>query len=219
MDQYQADAAYYGLIRGGAKGWYEGLTDKPTVISKGRNWGDLHNMFPESKIFVLVRDLRDVVESFDRVNSKFFALSTLGEGDIPYNSMPEEQKFSYHFEFDNALKEALYREVRKYMLLFPQNRSKIKFIRYEDLLKEPKQSLENIYSFLEMDYFDHDLNNIQQSEMFEHDNAYFTEKTDHKTKPQLFSWKEPVRMLSEEFHRNVVKNHVWFYESFYPEVL
>jgi hypothetical protein len=219
MDQYQADAAYTGLIRGAAQGWYEGLTTKPNVISKARNWGDLHHLFPESKTLVIVRDLRDIVESFDRVNSKLGAMSTLGDGDVLYNSMPVEQKYSYHFHFDNALKEALEREVKKYMLLFKQDRSKIKFIRYEDLLKDPVQSLDNIYDFLGMDRFEHDLNNIQQSEMKEHDNAYFAEKTDHKTKPQLMGWKEPTRILGDEFHANVVREHAWFYEAFYPEVL
>ena len=219
MEQYQADAAYTGLIRGGAQGWYSGLTDKPTVISKARNWGDLHHIFPESKILVVVRDLRDVVESFDKLNSRLGALSTLGDGDILYNSMPEEQKFSYHFNFDNSLNEALNREVRKFMLLFTQNRSRIKFIRYEDLLKDPKQLLGNIYRFLEMEYYDHDLNNIQQQSMFEHDNAYFAEKTDHKIQSKIMPWKEPNRVLSDTFHSNVIKENLWFYESFYPEVL
>lgn len=219
MDQYQANAAYRGLVRGGAQGWYEGLTKKSTVISKGRNWGDLHHLFPESKILVVVRDLRDIVESFDRVNTKLDTLSSLSNSDILYNSMPTEQKFSYYFDEDSSLKVALSAEVKKYMHLFSDNRHKIKFVRYEDFIKDPIQMLHNIYDFLDLEYYEHDLNNIQQSAMFEHDGAYFSEKTDHKTHPKLFEWKEPTRILGDEFHKNVIERNLWFYQGFYPEVL
>jgi sulfotransferase len=217
MNQYQANNAYRGLIQGGAQGWYSELTDKPVVISKGRNWGTLHHIFPDSKILVIVRDLRDVIESFDKLNKKLDTFCTLGQDDIPYNSMPEAQKYSYYFNFENSMKDALDAEIKKYTLLF--NTNKIKFIRYEDLLKDPIQMLHNIYDFLGMEYYKHDLNNIQQSELFEHDNAYFAEKTDHKVELKLKTWSDPVRGLSDEFHDNVVKNNLWFYNSFYPEVL
>jgi sulfotransferase len=219
MDQYQANAAYRGLIRGAAEGWYQGLTDKPNVISKCRGWANLHHLFPESKALVLVRDLRDVAESFDKVNRKLDTLCSLSESDVPYNSMPTEQKFSFYFHEQSSVKEAMIGEVKKFMLLFQDNRSKIKFIRYEDLLKDPIQMLHNIYDFLGMEYYKHDLNNIQQSEMIEHDNAYFAEKTDHKTHPKMLPWNEPIRTLGDEFHDNVIKEHLWFYKSFYPEVL
>ena len=79
--------------------------------------------------------------------------------------------------------------------------------------------LKRIYEFLGLESFQHDLNNIQQSHMFEHDNAYFREKTDHHTKPSLLPWKEPTRKLSDNFHNKVVKENEWFYRSFYPDVI
>jgi hypothetical protein len=66
--------------------------------------------------------------------------------------------------------------------------------------------------------FQHDLNNIEQSSMFEHDNAYFMEKTSHRTKPTLVPWKEPVRVLSDKFHEKIIQENAWFYKSFYPDV-
>jgi hypothetical protein len=55
--------------------------------------------------------------------------------------------------------------------------------------------------------------------MFEHDNAYFRERTDHRTHPSMLPWREPQRALSESFHQQVVQNNQWYYRSFYPEVL
>lgn len=219
MSCEQADNAVYGMTMGATKGWYEGLTNKPIVISKSRSWTNLHHLFPNNKIIVTVRDLRDIVESFDRVNNKIKALHTFGDGNILYGSMTETEKYQYHFNEMNAFSSALKHEIMKYIELFKTQPGRIKFVRYEDLLKDPIFMLQRIYDFLCLEYFEHDLNNIQQSALFEHDNAYFREKTDHHTKPALLPWKDPERKLSKNFHEKIVNQNIWFYKSFYPEVL
>lgn len=219
MSCEQADDAVYGMAMGATRGWYEGITDKPTVISKSRHWSGLHHLFPNAKILVTVRDLRDIVESFDRVNDKIKALHTFGDDHTLYGSMSETEKYAYHFQETNSFSATLRHEIPKYVDLFQQDPSRVKFVRYEDLLRDPNYMLKRIYDFLGLQSFDHDLNNIQQSHMFEHDNAYFREKTDHHTKPTLMPWKEPTRKLSEGFHKRVVEENPWFYRSFYPDVV
>lgn len=219
MSCEQADSAMHGMALGATKGWYEGLTNKPVVISKSRQWSNLHHLFPNTKILVTVRDLRDIVESFDRVNNKIKALHTFGDNNILYGSMTETEKYHYHFKEVNAFSATLRHEIPKYIDLFKNNPKRIKFIRYEDLLKEPVYMLQRICDFLGLEYFEHDLNKIEQSALFEHDNAYFREKTDHHTKPSLLPWKEPQRVLSDNFHKKIVNENTWFYKSFYPEVL
>lgn len=219
MSCEQADNAVYGMAMGATKGWYEGLTNKPVVISKSRSWTNLHHLFPNNKILVTVRDLRDIVESFDRVNEKIKALHTFGDGNFLYGSMTEIEKYQYHFHEMNAFSATLKHEIMKYIELFKTQPGRIKFIRYEDLLRDPCYMLRRIYEFLGLEYYEHDLNNIQQSALFEHDNAYFREKTDHHTKPSLLPWKEPQRKLSESFHQKIIDQNTWFYKSFYPDVL
>jgi sulfotransferase len=219
MSCEQADDAVYGMALGATRGWYEGLTKKSVVVSKARQWSGLHHLFPQSKILVTVRDLRDIVESFDRVNSRIKALHTFSDDHTLYASMSEEEKLHYHFKESNAFSSTLRHEIPKYIDLFKQDSSRVKFIRYEDVLRNPQYMLQRIYDFLGLPLYTHDLGNIQQSSMFEHDNAYFREKTDHHTKPSLLPWKEPTRVLSEQFHQRVIKDNSWFYRSFYPEVL
>ena len=214
-----ADNAVYGMALGATAGWYEGLTSKPIVISKSRDWSNLSHLFPKSKHLVLVRDIRDIAESFDRVNSKIKALHTYDDNNILYASMTEDQKYQYHFNSANAFSVALRNEIPKYLDMFLKDSSTIKFVRYEDVLKEPIHMLSRIYEFLNIDSYNHDLNNIKQAAMFEHDNAYFKEKTDHITYPQMIKWSEPKRVLSEKFHNKVVDKNEWFYRAFYPEVL
>lgn len=217
MSCKQADDAMYGLIQGGTKGWYKGLTDKPVVISKSREWTSLHHLFPDSKHIIMIRDLRDVVESFDRVNQKIKALHTYDNQNIPYASMADEEKYKYFFETKNVLSDALWLGVAKYLKLF--DRDRFKFVRYEDFVQAPEYMLERIYSFLGVDFYQHDLYNIEQSAMFEHDHAYFRERTDHTVKPQMIEWSEPVRTLSESVHKTIINDHMWYYKAFYPEVL
>ena len=219
MSCAQADNAMYGMVIGAATGWYEGLTPKPIVISKSRDWSNLSHLFPESKHVVLIRDLRDIVESFDRINSKIKALHTYDDSTNLYASMSEDEKYNYHFKTANAFSAALSIEIPRYLEMFIKNKNAIKFVRYEDVLKEPIHMLSRIYEFLNIEPYDHDLNNIQQSAIFEHDNAYFKEKTDHITHPQMIKWSEPKRVLTPKFHKKVVDNNQWFYRAFYPEVL
>ena len=219
MSCAQADNAVYGMALGATRGWYEGLTSKPVVISKARQWANLRHLFPSAKTLVCVRDLRDIVESFDRVNANIKALHTITESNTLYASLSESEKFSYHFKELNAFSSALYQELPKYTELFKKDRSRVKFIRYEDLLRDPEYMLNRIYEFLNLDRYDHDLQNIAQSSMFEHDNAYFREKTSHTVKPTISSWKDPERLLSDSFHKKVVDEHYDFYNAFYPEVI
>ena len=93
---------------------------------------------------------------------------------------------------------------------------KVRFIRYEDLVSNPDEVLKEVYDFIGVEWFNHDLNNIQQSTIFEHDNAYFREKTSHVVKPQLVNNSKSTRNLSQKFHNKVVSEHKWFYDGFYP---
>lgn len=219
MSTTQADQAVHGMALGATRGWYEGLTSKPVVISKARSWSHVHHLFPDAKILVTVRDLRDIVESFDKINRNIKALHSYAEDGKLYGCMLEEEKYTYHFETNNALSGTLYGELRKYMTMFQRGERKIKFIRYEDFLKEPNTVLNNVYRFLELPSFNHDLDNISQSELFEHDNAYFREKTSHVVQSQMIPWKEPQRHLSDWIHNKIIEDHKWYYEAFYPEVL
>jgi sulfotransferase len=217
MSAKQADEAVYGMAMGATIGWYAGLTEKPVVISKSREWSRVYHLFPDSKHIVMIRDLRDIVESFDRVNSKLKALHTIDNEGRNYATMCEDEKYNYHFTTLNSFSDPLHNSLPRYMEMF--NSENIKFVRYEDFLKEPVFMINRIYEFLGIDSYFHDLENIQQSEMFEHDNAYFFEKTDHRVKQQMVPWSEPQRTLSNNFHDKIVDNHEWFYQAFYPEVL
>lgn len=219
MSTDQADRAMYGLIHGATRGWFEALTDKPIVISKRHGWSSLLHLFPHSKFICVVRDLRDIVESFERVNQKTQALHTFNNSNVMLPAMHIHEKYKYYFDEPNAFSVNLQTEVPRLMEIFKKIPNKVIFLRYEDFTKDPYTMLNKIYNFLHEQYFEHNLNQIQQSELFEHDHSYFRERTSHETLPKFRLFSNPIRSLPESFHKKVIKEYQWFYEAFYPEVL
>lgn len=219
MSVDQADSAMFGLIHGATKGWFEGLTHKPVVISKNRMWSELFHLYKNSKYIVTVRDLRDIVESFEKVNARTLALHSFGDRNIFTPAMHKHEKYRHYFDESNSLSVPLTTEIPRMMEVFTRKENNVLFVRYEDFTKEPIYILKKIYNFLEEDWFEHDLNHINQSEVFEHDHAYFRERTDHVTKRSFVYYKEPERLLPDSFHQKVLTENKWFYQSFYPEAL
>jgi len=220
MSVEQADKALHGFVMGGIQGWFSSLTEKPIVISKNRNWSNIFHMFKNSKYIVMLRDVRDVIESFEKINFNSLALHTVDNQNysIVYG-LPEHEKLNYYLKGNNSIYNALRIEIPKMMEWFNKDPSKVIFIRYEDFTKDPLYILDKIYNFLSEKNYDHYLNQINQSELFEHDNAYFCERTSHKTKDKFKLYEEPIRTLSENFHNKIVTNLQWYYEAFYPNEL
>jgi sulfotransferase len=218
MSVEQADKAMYGAVHGATKGWFEALTNKPIVISKNRSWSDVFHIYPESKYICMVRDIRDVVESFEKVNHRTLALHSFGESLTLSAGMHEAEKYKFYLGESNSLTASLTLELPRLMETFKKTQNKVLFIRYEDFTTDPVTSLKQLYNFIGQEYYEHDLNNISQSELIEHDNAYFRERTDHTTHPKFQYYTEPNRSLSTTFHGNVLNEFKWFYEGFYPNV-
>lgn len=219
MSTEQADRAMYGLIQGATKGWFEALTKKPIVISKRHGWSNLFHLFPNSKFICMVRDIRDVIESFERVNSKMHALHTFGDSQTVVPAMHIHERFKHYLTEANALSVNLTTEVPRLMEVYKRGKNNVMFLRYEDFTKEPYIMLKKIYTFLGEEYYHHNLDVIEQSDLFEHDHAYFRERTEHVTETRFRLYSDPIRTLPDEFHKRVVKENIWFYEAFYPEVL
>lgn len=219
MSTDQADRAMYGLIHGATRGWFEALTDKPTVISKRHGWSSLFHLYPRSKFICMVRDLRDIVESFERVADRTQALHSFSNSNNFTPSMHIHEKYQFYFDEPNSLSANLSREVPRMMEVFKRDPSRVIFIRYEDFTQDPVYMLHKLYNFLEESYFEHDFKNINQSTLFEHDHAYFRERTDHVTESQFRYYQTPSRKLSDTFHKKVINEHLWYYQGFYPDVL
>ena len=217
MEQFTLNDAMMSFLREGSRGWFESLTDKPVVISKSRVWDtQLNTLFyinKNSKFIICVRDLRDIICSFEKLIDR---LPVWKLGGMPHQPMDIRIQ-NYCTETESNLGRPLQQlpHVIEWMHKKPNN---FYLMRFEDFCDDPKATLSNIYNWLGISYYDHDLNNIKNSEIYEHDTAYrslVTHKTSSKFEKVTPSY---PTMLTEDQSATIITNNSEFYQFFYPEI-
>jgi sulfotransferase len=146
---------------------YFGHVDRPVCIDKNRYWAEFLEMGAELvggrsrvKVLVTVRDMRDVVASFEKLYRKTSALGQL----------PQEAAMALKFKTAlgrmevfiddgqpvgrayNAIRDAVTRGWRDCM----------HFIDFEDLTARPRETMEGIYRFLGEEPHAHDFKRVEQ---------------------------------------------------------
>ena len=89
----------------------------------------------------------------------------------------------------------------------------ILFFRYEDFCQAPDQHMKKLYEFFQVEYFQHDWNNIQQitSENDEAHGIFGDHKIRTKLEPTPDDFKE---VLGVQTCNKIVNEHRWFYDYF-----
>jgi hypothetical protein len=130
---------------------YYGYVDKPIVLDKCRSWTIPSNMqmlrqyiTNSPKVIVMTRPIQDIIESFK---------SLYASNDKPFQESVFRKKGS----------EPLMRSCDGVDFAKKNNTGEFLFIDYDDLVFDTNKELERIYSFLEMDIYKHDLQNIVNS--------------------------------------------------------
>lgn len=148
------------MIKGLFDGFYKDV-NKTTIFNTSRLWTYLtpliSDLYPNSKFIVCVRDINWILDSFEVAQRK-----------NPYNTT----------SFGGNISDSIYNRVS--MLMDPNGiishpyhgikqamssneKHKLFFIEYNDLCMTPKQTMKNLYEFIEKDYFEHDFNNVERS--------------------------------------------------------
>jgi sulfotransferase len=138
---------------------------KKVVFDKSRGWLSFietleHILGREVKILVPVRDIRDVISSFEKIwrrdskdrripqeESNFLQFQTIEGRTNVWLSESQPLGISY-----NRIKDAKKRGFEKRMHL----------IDFDDLTANPEEALMKAYDFLEEPYFKHDFNEVKQ---------------------------------------------------------
>jgi sulfotransferase len=205
----------------GSRGWIDSISNTNYYIDKCRSWGiniDLtFNLFPDIKLIFTVRDLRGVISSFDNLCRKTL-LSTkehfyddefdFNEKDLMVNRV--EKFFSEHMVSKPLLTLKELFEIKQEYL------SQIKFVKYEDIMSNPNKVLDEIYDFLNVQRYDHDINNIQQG--FYHDCIYLP-YGHHRIANKITPKKQTFNKLPNNIQEDILNKYEWYYDYFYPEVL
>ncbi len=217
LDKDVLNKSYLNFLRQGMRGWFEAMTDKPIVFSKSRIWSEFFDhtfaIDPNSKYLVILRDLRDIICSFDSLAWKYPVV----DSKIKLESFEKRMELYCTDETSN-LGRPLH-TLPHLMEVAQKNPNSFFICRHEDFNHQPRETLQHVYQWLGEENFEHDFDNIPKSDYYEHDTVYRS-LVNHKTGTKLKKL-EPrwPKIMTEEQSRMVIDNNRWYYETFYPEAL
>lgn len=196
------------VLKGILESYYSDKKE-PVIFDKCRGWTSLIEMAEyalekDVKILVPVRDIRDVLSSYEKLwrKSNKNKESTLG-GD--YFKMQTVQGRVDHYLQSNQPIGLAYNRIRD--ALSRGYGDRLFFIRFEDLTTKPREVMAQIYDFLGEEYFEHDFDNVEQ--VNKEDDTVFGFENLHKTRPKVepvkSDWKE---IIGEEFE-SLSKSNFW----------
>ena len=205
---------YLAFCKNGMDAFYNAITDKKYVIDKSRGWGIHYDMLSairdeQPKVICMVRDLRDIFASME---GNFRKNPEKSQGIVNWatgQATTINKRIDYWIQNPpvGLAIERLFEVIRM------GNDAKILFVKYEDLCLRPESELIRIYQYLDIPYFKHDFDNIEQ--VTKEDDEVYGVYGDHKIKPKLTAvkpdWNEVLGKNASEWIRN---NYSWFYDYF-----
>lgn len=154
------------VLKAICEGYYK-HTDAKVVFDSERSWtGNValaKKLFPKTKIIACVRDINSIINSFEALRNKnpYYAYTIAGEGastalaraDVYMNNPITNNNGGGHilmplFFLNDGLS------------AYPDM---IHLVEYEDLCKNPEQTMRSIYDAIDQPYFNHDFDNVEYS--------------------------------------------------------
>ena len=207
-------SAFISMCKGMAESYYKPITERPVVCDKNRGWSHYYEWVeqwnPEPKMICMVRDLRSIIASMERIYRKTRHLPVGTDNPAQMQNMTVEQRVR-HWLTTQPVGLAMQRTLD----CFQRNiNAKLLFIRYEDLCAKPQETMDKIYSYVEEPSFQHDFENIQKQ--VAEDDSHFGVYGQHSVKPKLRplvagDWSD---VLTKEISSSIRRDNVWFYDTF-----
>ncbi len=213
QDNQLMEKGYIGLLKSSIYSFYNEITDRPYVIDKCRGWSMEYKFIdffePNPKIICMVRDLRAIYSSME----KKFRKNPQRELNVTnWEKLEGTTTDKRITSWSNSVPIAPSLD-RLYQVLLEGLHEKILFIRYEDLCKNPDEQMEKIYEYLELPFFQHDFEFIEQ--FTQEDDKIYGVFGDHVIKNNLEAVEEDFfDILGETGCEIITNNYRWFYDAF-----
>jgi sulfotransferase len=215
QDSKLMEQGFKGFCKQGLLGYYNAITDKKYALDKSRGWAVyrpfLNEFYPDCKIICLVRDLRAVVASYEKIYRKNplkhdpIRDDSTGRGTIVHKRVDEWMATT------NTIGRAVERILETMRL---GESDKILFVKYEDLCLNPEIEMKRVYEYLGVEHFDHNFENIKQITK-EDDEVYGLTSDLHQIRTSL-SMLQPdyKQILGKDICDWLYNNYTWYFEKF-----
>lgn len=213
QDPKEMTNAFHSFCVNGLYGYFNALTDRPYAIDKSRAWlGNFrfaNFIQPNSKAIVMVRDLRGIFASMEKNYRKNPHKDPRIVNGVELKNMTADtrlQHFSVAPPVGPALEwlyDAMQQGYDRHML----------FIRFEDFTKDPETEMKRVYSYLELPYFRHDFDNVEQ---LTHENDIIHGIFgDHQIQSKIQPLVDDYMSILGFHNCDKIKQHyTWFYNRF-----
>jgi len=161
------------VLKGTLNSYY--MTDKNIIFDKGRGWLSMIETLEFAlnqpvKLICTVRNINEIIASFEGIWRKTTGQS---QWNIEQNNYNQSITIKGRAELwsqsgqplgdaYNRLKDAVDRGYK----------DKMHFMEFDNLTHNPKQTMQNIYNFLGLKYYEHDFNNVPQYTKEDDDNIH-----------------------------------------------
>jgi len=215
QDTSLMEAGFKEFCNKGIFGFYNAITDKKFVLDKSRGWGVyrpfLSEVYPNPKIICMVRDLRSVVCSYEKIYRKSQLRKDSIRNDLTGAGTTIHKRVDEWVHPTNTIGRAVERIFEMIRLGFDD---KILFVKYEDLCLYTDVEMRRIYDYLELPYFEHDFDNIQQITS-EDDSVYGLTNDLHTIKPKLeLPTPDYHDILGKDICAWLYNTYKWYFDKF-----
>lgn len=213
QNQNQMYDGFRGFLKSGLYGFYNNITDKPIVIDKCRGWNsewEFVNAFdPNPKMICMIRDIRAVYASLEKKFRKNplidHHLTSWGDL-VGTNTDKRIDVWSKNPPIGPSMD-------RIYQVLVQGLHRKILFVKFEDLTTNPNEQIRRIYDYLELPFYQHDFDNVNQ--ITNEDDRWFGVFGDHIIRQQVKPVTEDFReVLGQNACRLIEQHYQWFFNDF-----
>lgn len=196
LSEDRRKSVLHGLING-----YYNTIENPIVFDTSRSWTSKTNLiktlFPSSKIICCVRDIPWILDSFERITSK---------NSLYTNTFIDQEANQCVNTRSDALMDVQKggQVVKPWFWLqegYYANPDMLLIVEYENLCKYPRNVIKLIYGFLELEWFEHDFENVEyENELFDRPMG---QPGLHTVKKKV-EWKERQSVLPPSIWKNMV---------------
>jgi sulfotransferase len=206
---------FTSFCKNGMEGYFNAITDKKYILDKSRGWGVyrpfLESFYPNPKVICLVRDLRSVLCSYEKIYRKNQHKSDPIRDDSTSSGTTVHKRVDEWMNPNNTIGRAV---ERIFEMIRQGYDDKILYVRYEDLCLNPEHEMKRVYNYLELPYFEHDFDNIQQITI-EDDSVYGLSNDLHKIRPTLeLNPSDFKQILGVDISNWAYDTYKWYFDKF-----